>query len=104
MIPNLGNLARTPLVDERKHIDHTWLLFLNSLSKQTFNVISTASGNVSQALPDARSAFGGEFIYLKSTNDVHTLTVTGAVTGNVVLSSQGDSARFKSDGTNWWKV
>ena len=103
MIPHLPNLQE-PIIDKDGRAKMELVLLLNALSRQIFNSFSTASGNVSQALPDAKTNFGAELIYLKNTSDAHTLTITGAVTGSVVLSSQGSVARFKSDGKQWWKV
>lgn len=98
----LPSLLR-PIVDKDGRASTDLVLLLNQLNRQVFHSLSTASGNVSQALPPAKN-FSAELVYLKNTSDVHTLTVTGAVTGSVVLSSQGSFARFKSDGQNWWKV
>ena len=103
MIPHLPNLQE-PIIDKDGRAKMELVMLLNVLSRQIFNSISTASGNVTQALPDAKTNFGAELIYLKSTSDANTITITGAVTGSVVLGSQGNSARFKSDGRQWWKV
>ena len=64
------------------------------------------------ALPNAgldNSATGqsnqdAEWIFVKGTADANSFSITGAVAGTIVLSSQYDFARFKSDGINWYLV
>ena len=74
-------------------------------------VVDTTSGNQVIALPPAglnsstgQSNQNQEIIYLKTSADANTVTLTGAVGGNVVLASQYALARFKSDGTEWFNV
>jgi hypothetical protein len=71
----------------------------------------TSGGSYSEALPPAglnsttgQSNQNQEIVYIKTTVDANTFTITGAITGNVVLATQYALARFKSDGTNWWSA
>ena len=89
-----------------------WLQSVQNLLP--LNVCDTAGGSIVTALPPAgvnqatittgASNQNQEIIYIKSTADANTVTITGGISGNVVLSTQWDVARFKSDGTNWYPV
>jgi hypothetical protein len=61
----------------------------------------TSGGNITQALPAASSMPNQDLTFSKTTADASTLTITGAISGSVVLSVQYQSATFHSDGTNW---
>ena len=87
-----------------------WLQSVQNLLP--LNVCDTTSGPITVALPPAgvnqatvttgASNQNQEIIYIKSTADANTVTITGGISGDVVLSTQWDVARFKSDGTNWY--
>jgi hypothetical protein len=72
----------------------------------------TSGGNISDALPPAglSSTATGEtnqnmqISFVKTSTDGNTFTITGAASGNVILSAQFDHATFKSDGTNWYRI
>jgi hypothetical protein len=71
----------------------------------------TSAGPESYALPPAglNSSTGQtnqnqEITVIKSTPDANAFTVTGATSGDVALTAQYQSARFKSNGTNWLRV
>jgi hypothetical protein len=89
-----------------------WLRWFQLIPKQSpFYSVNTAAGSVAITLPTfSNSASAAQFLnrehlYLKSTSDVNTVTITGAVVGGpVVLNSQGQKARFRFDGKNWWAV
>ena len=74
--------------------------------------IDTSLGNVVTALPQpgltntqtGQSNQNQEIIYIKTTNDGNTGTITGAQGGNVVLAAQFNFARFKSNATVWYRV
>jgi hypothetical protein len=83
-----------------------WLFTLQNLLPLV--EVDTSSGDQSFALPPAglNSATGQsnqnqEIVYVKISADANTATITGAETGAMLLTKQWDSARFKSDGTNW---
>src|SRR5260370_2593862 len=75
--------------------------------------VDTSAGNVAIALPNAgltssqtgQSNQNQEISYVKTSADANTVTITGAVGGPQVLTTQtpnaGSCVRFKSDGTNW---
>jgi len=105
--------AIEPIHDNtKKRTPISWLRWFQGVKQQLplFSV-STAAGNVTIPLPtftnpaSAAVYLNREHLYLKSTADANTVTITGAaVGGSVVLSSQGDKARFRFDGKNWWTV
>jgi Flp pilus assembly protein TadG len=72
----------------------------------------TTAGSYAEALPPAglTSAATGEtnqnqeITYVKTSADGNTFTITGAASGPVILAVQYATAKFKSDGTGWWKV
>ena len=72
--------------------------------------VDTTAAPVTVALPSP-GQFGNtgqtnqnqELIYCKTSVDANTVTITGAVSGTVTLAAQWDTARFKSNGTNWVK-
>lgn len=72
--------------------------------------VDTSKGSYTESLPPAGVGSSGqtgqckEIIYLKTSSDANTDTITGALTGPVVLATQWQVARFKSDGTNWYAV
>jgi hypothetical protein len=61
----------------------------------------TSGGNITQALPAASLYPNQDLTFIKTTSDANTLTITGAISGSVVLTTQFQSATFHSDGTNW---
>ena len=86
-----------------------WLFTLQNLLPLRLG--DTSGGSYSENLPPAglnastgQSNQNQEIIYVKTSGDANTLTITGAATGGVVLSSQWEAVRFKSDGTNWYAV
>lgn len=78
--------------------------------------VDTAAGPVVIALPNAgldnsqtgQSNQNQEIIYVKTSADVNTVTISGAVGGNQVLNAQSPNAgsvmRFKSNGAVWYVV
>lgn len=75
----------------------------------------TSAGDVVLALPPAglnsttgQSNQNAELTYRKITTDGNTLTITGSADGSVVLTagdgSAASRAKFKSDGTSWWRT
>jgi hypothetical protein len=106
--------SRSAAVDPKGFIGISFRQWLFSLQYQLpLRVADTSSGSYAEALPPAgvnagdstgQSAQNQELIYIKSSADANTLTITGAITGTVTLSTQYQVARFKSDGTVWWLV
>lgn len=103
----------TPVHDqETKKAQVPWVRWFQLVKKQApFFPVPTTSGNVTIPLPtftttaEAAVYLNREHLYLKSTADGNTVTITGAaVGGSVVLSTQGQKARFRFDGVNWWPV
>lgn len=73
--------------------------------------VDTSGGAVAIPLPVAggnaqvgQSNQNQEIIYKKMSADTNVCTITGAIDGPVTLTAQYAFARFKSDGTNWWRV
>src|SRR6267143_1749673 len=72
----------------------------------------TTTGSYSEALPPAglTSATTGEtnqnqeITYVKTSADANTFTITGAASGAVGLTLQYAFAKFKSDGTSWYRT
>jgi len=87
-----------------------WLLALQTLLPLI--VFDTSAGPEVFALPNpglnnsqtGQTNQNQEIIVIKSTADVNTVSITGAVAGTVILTSQYAVARFKSDATSWWVV
>jgi hypothetical protein len=80
-----------------------WLEWFRGIKKQfPFFPISTAAGNQVVALPSGSVYLNREHLYLKSTADVNTVTINGAVGGAVVLAAYLSKARFRYDGANWY--
>jgi len=88
--------------------DYQWMLIVQGLIP--LYEVDTSKGSYTEALPPAGVGSSGqtgqckEIIYLKTSADANTDTITGAITGPVVLATQWQVARFKSDGTNWYAV
>ncbi len=101
------SIPRSPIIDPKSgRLNDDWLAgVFNKITDRQFFPISTAGGAVSQPLPDLKKNFRTEVVFVKTTNDANHLTITGGALGNVVLTTQGDIARFMSDGNaNWWQV
>jgi hypothetical protein len=87
-----------------------WLLAVSRL--HPLIECDTSGGNFNQALPPAglsstatgETNLNQEIIYVKISPDANTVTITGAQGGNVILAAQYDKARFKSNGTVWYRV
>lgn len=99
----------TTLGSNLSQTDYLWALLLQA--QLPLNVIDTSDGDEVIELPppganqsSGQTAQNQELIYVKSSADGNSVTISGAVTGEVTFSSQFASARFKSDGTNWWDV
>lgn len=106
--------TRTNAVDEKGFLAiplRQWLFTLQNLLPLV--AVDTSAGNVVIALPPAgldsttgQSNQNMELIYVKTTADGNTVTITGGFGGNQVLTTQSPNAgslvRFKSDGTNWY--
>jgi hypothetical protein len=92
--------------------DYNWLLLVQSLLPLV--TVDTTGGNVVIALPDPGVAASGqtaqnmEITYRKISADVNTVTIKGSADGSFVLTAGDGSAasiaKFKSDGTRWWKT
>jgi len=89
--------------------EQKWLLTLQVL--HPLRVGDSSAGPYSEALPAAglnsitgQSNQNQELIFVKGSADANNWTITGALSGAVVLAAQYAFARFKSDGTNWWRV
>jgi len=88
--------------------DYMWMLIVQGLAP--LYEVDTSKGSYSEALPPAgvgtsgQTGQGKEIIYVKTSADANTDTITGAKTGPVTLSTQYQVARFKSDGTYWYAV
>lgn len=80
------------------------------------NVVDTTAGPEVIALPQpgltssqtGQSNQNQELIFVKASADGNTVTITGALGGPQVLTTQspnaGSCVRFKSDATNWYVV
>lgn len=91
-----------------------WLLAQQTLLPLI--VFDTTAGPETFALPNAgldnsqtgQTAQNQELIFVKASADGNTVTITGAVGGNQVLTAQspnaGSCVRFKSDATSWYVV
>lgn len=69
-----------------------------------FFPVDTTAGNISIALQSGSEYLNREHLYLKSSADGNTVTITGAIGGPVVLPTQGAKQRFRYDGKQWWPV
>ena len=86
-------------------------LYLAMLQYQILRIdVDTTSGPVTIALPSAgqtgntgQTNQNQELIYCKVSSDGNAVTITGAASGTATLSAQWNTARFKSNGTNWVK-
>lgn len=86
-----------------------WLFTLQNLLP--LREADTSGGSYSEALPAAglnsttgQSNQNQEISFVKISGDGNSITITGAASGSVVLTSQYSFARFKSDGTNWLRI
>lgn len=98
--------AATPIHDSTtKRSPYPWVQWFQLVKKQNpFFPVDTTSGNQSVTLKTGSEFLNREHLYLKSSSDGNTVTITGAVGGPVVLNTQGQKARFRFDGVNWWPV
>ena len=104
--------ARSSVVAPDGGIEKTFQKWLFSLQMlQPLRVGDSSAGPYSEALPAAglnsttgQSNQNQEIIYVKGSADANNWTITGAISGSVVLAAQYAYARFKSDGTNWYRV
>lgn len=112
MSVNQTTLFPPPLRDSQlSKPEQQWLFSVQMLHPMI--EVDTTAGNVVIALPKAglnNSATGQsnqnqELIYVKTSADANTVTITGGVGGNQVLTAQtpaaGSCVRFKSNGTDW---
>ena len=83
-----------------------WLFTLQNLLPLV--EVDTSGGDEVLQLPPAglnentgQSNQNQEIVYVKTSSDGNSASITGAETGAIILRKQWDSARFKSDGTNW---
>lgn len=88
--------------------EQKYLLTLQNISP--LRVGDSSAGPYSEALPAAglnsstgQSNQNQELIFVKGSADANNWTITGAVSGAVILAAQYAFARFKSDGTRWWR-
>lgn len=90
-----------------------WLFTIQYLLPLT--TVDTSAGNVVIDLPAAglnnstgQSNQNAELTYRKITGDANTVTINGSADGPIVLTAGDGSAasrvKFKSDGTDWWRV
>lgn len=85
--------------------EQPWVRWFQLVKKQPpFFPVDTTAGSQTVALQSGAEYLNREHLYLKSSSDANTVTITGAFGGSVVLSSQGQKARFRYDGKNWWPV
>lgn len=88
--------------------DYQWMLIVQGLAP--LYEVDTSRGSYTEKLPPAGVGTSGqtgqckEIVYVKTSADANTDTITGAITGPVALKTQYQVARFKSDGTNWFAV
>jgi hypothetical protein len=102
-VPPLRTTSIEPVIQQ-------WLLAVARLLPLV--ECNTSGGNFNQALPPAglsnaatgETNLNQEIHYVKTTADANTVTITGAVSGNVVLAAQYDHATFKSNGTVWYRI
>lgn len=87
-------------------------LYLATLQYQLpLRIGDTTTGPYAESLPPAglnattgQNNANQELIYEKGSADASAWTINGAINGPVILAVQYTFARFKSDGTNWWRV
>jgi hypothetical protein len=107
--------ARSNAVDNKGYIAtpfRQWLFSVQNLHPLV--AVNTAAASVVIALPPAGVQAAGqsnqnmEITYRKTSLDGNTLTITGSADGTVILTlgdgSAGSLAKFKSDGTSWWRT
>lgn len=104
--------TRTNAVDDKGFLAiplRQWLFTLQMLLP--LRLVDTSGGPYSEALPPAglnsttgQSNQNQEIIYVKTSSDASTFTLTGGQGGSATISSQYGTLRYKSDGTNWWPV
>lgn len=90
--------------------EQLYLFTLQMLSP--LNIVDTTAGPQVIPLPNpgldnsqtGQSNQNSEWVYVKGTADGNSVTITGAISGPVILAVQFDFARFKSDATAWWWV
>lgn len=70
----------------------------------TFVAFNMNSGAASKALPAASTWVTESITVAKSDAGANALTITGAIGGNVVLSTQGANATFRRAGNNIYRV
>ena len=69
-----------------------------------FFPVDTTAGSQAITLPTGSIYLNQERLYQKTSADVHTVTISGAQGGAVVLGARFAKQRFRYDGTNWWPV
>lgn len=101
-IPPLRNSSLDTVIQQ-------WLL-ADGL-RSPLRAADTTNGSYSEALPSAgvtgnsgETNQNTEITFVKVSADANSFTITGAVSGPVVLAAQWNTAKFKSDGTNWYRV
>lgn len=93
-----------PVHDPQSNRPHvSWVRWFQLVKKEKpFFPVDTTAGSQTIALQSGAEYLNREHLYLKSSSDGNTVTITGAFGGSVVLSSQGQKARFRFDGKTWW--
>lgn len=74
------------------------LVFDTTASPETFALPNAGLDNSQTGQTNQNQ----ELICIKGSSDANTVTITGAISGTVVLAARYDLARFKSDATSWW--
>lgn len=84
-------------------VTQPWVRWCQLVKKEKpFFPVDTTAGSQTIALQSGAEYLNREHLYLKSSSDGNTVTITGAFGGSVVLSTQGQKARFRFDGKTWW--
>ncbi len=101
--------TRTVLYPPTKETTQKWLFSVQNL--HPLITVDTSTGNRSEALPPAGDLSGTgqnnlnqEITYIKVSPDGNTATITGGASGPLTLATQWAAAKFKSDGTHWYRV
>jgi hypothetical protein len=93
------------VTDDFRKAQNWWVRWFQQVKNQfPLMIVDTSAGSQSIALPSGAVYINQERTYVKALSDVNTVTITGALGGSVVLSTQYAKARFRYDGKNWWPV
>lgn len=105
-------VSRTDLF-EPKNVPREVLPYLFTLQRrQPMIEIDTTDGPETYPLPNAgldagntgQSNQNAEYTVVKTSADANAVTITGASGGDVSLTTSGQVARFKSNGTSWIRL